>query len=461
MTFAALLQVVIVAHALIPLAEAQAPLDVNLLVNQLPLVFAHNAATGYLNVSDDLADLAQFGYVKNQVGSFTDQLICGARALDLEFMLVESVLMFGHGGVGITEIGVLDGIQEILDWANLSPLELILLSIGICSGCDSSLATIFQSLDVEFITNCSIFQNLTVEAALNLGPVLAADAACFVQNYNETLACHGFLPSSDPDAVAAIQACVPDPDTLLGSDSATLIQLFSNVFTCLSTTLTPDLVDVFDCWANSGTEDYPITQLFEYLNITAYTGPPESGWPWLLQALWQTNEDSALLGLFRPFPLPETLFQLTPSSILQDVASSEINRLVLEFVIQLVQNNVTLNLVGVDNVCDEYGSQLLSVLRSTGNLTTTQPDTTSPTTTMPPETTEPTTMSPSTSAPTTIEPTTMSPSTSPPTTMEPTTMSLSTSAPTMMQSPSSIAHATAGMTVAIVTVVSSCASLLF
>lgn len=444
-----------------PLSVAQTPLDVNLLVNQVPLVFAHNAATGYLNVSDDLPGLAQFGYVKNQAGSFTEQLICGARALDLEFILVDGVLVFGHGGVQVPEIGVTDGIQEILDWATASPEELILLSIGICNGCDSAVANIFQSLGVEFFTDCSIFQTLTVGAALGLGPVLAVETLCFVQNYNETLACHGFLPSSDADAVAAVQACVPELDTIIGSDTATLIELFSTVFSCLSTTMTPDLVDVFDCWADSGTEDYPIIQLFDYLNATAYAGPPESGLPWQLQGLWQTSQDAALLGLFRPFPLPSSLFQLTPSSILQDAESSEINRLVLEFVIELVQNNVTLNLVEVDNVCDEYGSQLLPALRSTGNATTTQPDTTSPTTTMPPETAEPTMMSSSTLAPTTIEPTTMSPATSAPTMMQTSTPSPTPTSPTMMPSSSSIVHATAGSTVVIVVVLSSFVSFLF
>ena len=418
------------AGTLMKLAQGQAPLDPSRLLNRAPFVFAHNAATGYLQVPSDFTGALE-GYAKNQEGNFTELLNCGARALDLEFILnADQVVAFGHGDVQIDGISIEDGIQEINDWVmNVAPDELILLSVDACDGCADAVNATLDGLGIQFITSCSLLKGFTVGDALELGPIVAIDKNCFVQNYNETLSCHGFLPSSDPANVESVRQCIPDLGAIINANTTTLITLLTQVFSCLNSTLTLDLVDVYDCWATSDSNEYPWNQVLHYLNTTARSGPPTSGLLWQLQGLWQANEDSILLGLFRPIPLPTSLLQLLPSSILQDVEASEVNRLVLEFVTELVGENVPLNLVEVDHVCDEYGSQLLPALRSTGGATSppptsaTNPTTaSSPTTVVIPSSTSPPNKTPSTSSPNTPVPTT-----SPPTTPEQLTAELTSS----------------------------------
>jgi hypothetical protein len=386
---------VIAACTMLKVARAaQLPLDPTLLLNQAPFVFAHNAATGYLQVPTDFSGAAE-GYTKNQEGNFTDLLNCGARALDLEFVLNAGQVLFGHGAVLIPDLSIGDGIQEVVDWTrNVAPEELILLSIEACDDCVSAVTTILDSLGIPLISDCSILNGLTVGRALELGPVVAIVKDCFVQNYNESLSCHGFLPSSNEQNVDAVRECIPDLAGIADLDTTTLIPLLLEVFSCLSLTLKPDLVAIYDCWNTSDTNDFPRSQLLNYLNTTAASGPPANGLLWQVQGLWQSGEDSVLLGLFRPLPLPESLLQLLPSSLLKDLEMSEVNRLVLDFVVEQVEKNTPLNLIEVDHVCDEYGSQLLPALRSIGGSTTSSSTVSPNATEAPPPTTPAPTSSP-------------------------------------------------------------------
>ena len=173
------------------------------LLSEIPMVLSHNAATSYMPMGNIFgSEYYQTSlFSKNQlVGTFSDQLNCGVRALDLELFYDGENVGFRHGSIHIQEINFQDGLDNILSWSNNNPDELVLLvmdcppSDEICN--NTRVTDIFNDKNITFVSICTKLDNMTVQEALTQGPELAVSDQCIEENYDSTLARHGFTPNS-------------------------------------------------------------------------------------------------------------------------------------------------------------------------------------------------------------------------------------------------------------------------
>ena len=126
-------------------------------------------------------------------------------------------------------------------------------------------------------------------------------------------------------------------------------------------------LDTFTCWQTDANKNIAHDALWDYLETTKAPSPPKM-WKW--QAIWQGNNDSVPLGLAQPFPLPDSIILLDPSSLLADLQKSELNKNVLAYLTN--QDNQNVNLITLDAVCGEEGRQIITLLRPT-NMTVPTP----------------------------------------------------------------------------------------
>jgi len=88
------------------LVIAVPPLDLTTPLLRTSFVFSHNAASGYITIpptSD--SQWFRLAFAKTQEGSFYDQLVDGAKALDLRVKYEDGELIFKHGEyVDIVEV---------------------------------------------------------------------------------------------------------------------------------------------------------------------------------------------------------------------------------------------------------------------------------------------------------------------------------------------------------------------
>jgi len=84
---------------------------------------SHDAASGMLK-----PNIIINPYAKTQEGNLTQQLNCGARALDLRVQLKgNDSLVFHHGKV-VVDYKVREAMSEVREWLRTNPLEFVVLS---------------------------------------------------------------------------------------------------------------------------------------------------------------------------------------------------------------------------------------------------------------------------------------------------------------------------------------------
>jgi len=261
-------------------------------------VMAHDAATGMLEPHYS----AVYKYAQTQRGNLSEQLNCGARALDLRVMLIDGKLEFYHGQVKI-DYGLQRGLNDITEWLKKNPHELVVLDWWCHGGCWDSLKDELLDLNLPpLIEDCDALKNRSIHeirdiASLEQGGYLLSLAGCIEENYNSKIECWGV-----------------------------------------------EELQVYGCTDNTK-DDYPLLQFWGYIETTMAA----HGDLWMVQAHWQTSLESAALG------------ELHKSSILEDEKKSGINNRFTEAIRDGHVKASELNFVEVDYVCDG-GLELLQVL---------------------------------------------------------------------------------------------------
>ena len=309
------------------------PLSTSLDLSQASFLMSHNAATGYIQATSSSVGGLAAPYAKTQVGSFYQQLNDGARALDLRLKLLKNqTIVFHHGSVQIST-SLEQGLQDVLQWANQNPQELVLL----------------------------LPSHFDYENSNTGGNGLAVYAANLYQKYGISyFSCKDVYgwnvqDAMDASAVGNGHVLVMDSQDYYGTPCAKSNWIEQRLVTCWTSH------DSGGKRKNCKTDDSYFTDLLQYAMESSNNeatddfstlGPPASldQTPFNeIQALWQSTTNSIVTGLAHF------------STLLQDNTQSRVNEKMATAVYE--GKFKAISLFGVDNVA-EHGRQLLSVLRT-------------------------------------------------------------------------------------------------
>lgn len=313
----------------------------SILFHEASFLMSHDAATGYIRPGDFSKRGLAWAYAKNQFGSVYQQLSDGARALDLRpKLLANGTVIFQHGSLISIPVSLEQVVSEAIQWCGEKGHqdELVLLlpsnfqyenassSFYADQAMFSAMRTVYEKLGVTYL-HCSAVYGLTVGQVKELselasgGYLLALDGQdydgtfCGKTNWiaNQIVTCWG---SSFKNSTT--KSC--------RTSDVLLQQLFSYVLASVN---------------NPSTDDFTVL------------GPPSNRYKYPLneiQALWQVDSHSAIIGLAHF------------SSTLEDNRQSQINRNMVEL-IHSGQFKNPISVFAVDNVALN-GNALLSVLRT-------------------------------------------------------------------------------------------------
>jgi hypothetical protein len=339
------------ALAWVILAERCWGYDGNKLLNTVPFIMSHDAATGYLDHG------VVNGWTKTQSKPFADQLDCGARAFDARPAYREDLGLVWHHGPVYVNHSFEESMEEIKAWAQQNPLELVLIGISSCEGdsCMDRVADVLARQAIPTLSDCSVLATMTLSGAQTMatldqgGRVLALTGttgpngvACSVGHYDPSIDCSGFLQNSS----ALIAPCLP------ARPLATLpLAEFLEVMDCAKSTIDPSTLNAstYSCYAWSDTKDHPVSRMFESLDAANAAGPPSDGYLYQMQALWQESDQSVVLG------------ELHLSSLLRDERRSRLNEQLVAAV--KAKRWANINFLEVNNVCD-VGLELFAALKA-------------------------------------------------------------------------------------------------
>ena len=143
---------------------------------------SHDAATGYIN-TNIVSDVV-YNWVITQKGNFTDQLNCGARALDIrpKFDTKLSQLYFNHGPIEI-KTPFMIAINDVIEW-HAEHKETIILYISHCDGNGCIDETIKQLSSLKIL----------VDSTIHLGSI-SVFINSIEENFDESTTCYDGLSS--------------------------------------------------------------------------------------------------------------------------------------------------------------------------------------------------------------------------------------------------------------------------
>mmetsp|Transcript_107431 Transcript_107431/g.300159 ORF Transcript_107431/g.300159 Transcript_107431/m.300159 type:complete len:446 (-) Transcript_107431:138-1475(-) len=284
-------------------------------LNEFPMILAHDAGTGYEN-NNFCNNFNPIGnYAVCQRGNFTEQLNCGARAFDIRpYKKSDGSMCMHHGGT-VFDVLLQDALEEVLDWLESHPDELVILFVQFVSGDTQALINeaVIESNElvkemgfVRMSMKASFMRDMTVRTALEKGRIGTGGAGFFVYELGDD----GYDPS----------------------------------LTC------------FSGWGESciGTQAQRqgrYTAMHEYLGgqFNGDQFPLAGGLLWNTQAHWQYDAASIAAGLSRF------------SCILAEEASANVNALLASGIAN--GDYSKMNLVQMDYVCDS-GKDAFKAMRS-------------------------------------------------------------------------------------------------
>lgn len=299
--------------------EATKVLGASRLLKQYPMILSHDAATSML---DKKLSVVEAYTQTQQDGLLSSQLSCGARAFDYRpFLRKDGSLVAHHGSVQVPVLSR-DSTEDIISWlaqpAHSDELVLLYLSHFQADGetdtqesqrCIDATATLLKDMGIASIGyggDCSPLATLTVSEAVS----------------------RGHLPSG-------------------GSLLA--------VFDCVNENFNPKV----NCWGMNGIHEYSCYgknrdvawgAMQSYVNSTAIPLATPADNLWMLQAHWQSSDESVPLG------------DLHHSSVLKDEKEAGVNAWLAQTLRDRALPFETLNLVELDNVCDG-GLEVLAALQ--------------------------------------------------------------------------------------------------
>ena len=173
-------------------------------LNQFPFVMTHDSGTGYLG--GDPTDW----WTKTQTVGLGGQAQCGARAFDLRpHVNADGTVVLHHGPV-VVQKALKDAVQELVEFANRNPNELVLLYVSHCDG-DGCMARTRQALGSIGVPTCTdghqlygaTYGSTKAMGRLSGGGAVLAIFGFVAENYNDALKCYvgaAYCYESDPGA---------------------------------------------------------------------------------------------------------------------------------------------------------------------------------------------------------------------------------------------------------------------
>jgi hypothetical protein len=271
--------------------------------------------------------------VSDKSKAITDQLNCGARALDLRPHVNKKGELIFHHDVIEVHVPFSQVMQEIVTWSgsHTGDDDLVLAMMSHCDGSNCmDLTTKALAAAGVPVADCGQVSSMTLGSALsysklaNGGHVLAV-FDCVDDNWVESNTCSGHrnrrLAEKDQEPTSNVS-------TLKGNS----------------------FPGFYGCWTDDNTHSYPVDRIFNYLKDVSKRGS-RGGRLYSMQALWQETKTTVELGL------------LDLSSLLIDEKNSKLNQQVADAVKQGPGGMFPhINLLEVNNVCDG-GKDLLAALR--------------------------------------------------------------------------------------------------
>lgn len=320
------------------------------MLNEWPMIQAHDAATTYL-ARGKLHPIN--AWTKTQAdGGVTGMLDCGARAFDWRPRLAKGKLIMHHGPISVKH-SMNVSLGEMLHWAGskgTSKHDLLVLVINQSDGdgCDAAVRSLLNQRRISYITDCSRLRGLTAAAAFDLGALPGGGAivatSCFQSNYDKTVACSGFGSKLEGELAVPVEvgvgvARVEGP---IGRPTSHLPRAGLNATAKAA---------MYTCYSDSRSKAFPVERMWTYINQITAAGPPENGSLYSVQTLWQETPNSIVVGEFHA------------SSLLKDEEKSGLNVMLADAITSGQWNASRIGQVKVNNVCDG-GAQLLAALRS-------------------------------------------------------------------------------------------------
>lgn len=271
-------------------------------LNEWPMIMAHDAATTYL-IGSAIHQINR--WAKTQPDGGTTQLLnCGARAFDWRPLLDGSKLIMHHGSINIDH-DMSSALGEMVTWSvsNGKGVEdLIIIGITDCGGgaaCTTAVSDLLSLLKIPFIQDCSLMRNLTVAKAFSMSSNgIIAINSCWEENYDSSVVC------------------------------------YSTSYTCYDSS-----------------KNVPFNHMLTYLQTVTNESPPNNGYMYTHQALWQEDKETIAIG------------ELHLSDLLLDESRSALNAWVTNEIKIGALNHSRINMIEVNNVCDG-GLALLEQLRA-------------------------------------------------------------------------------------------------
>lgn len=328
-------------------------------LSEASFVFAHDAATGYIQPNHLSPEGLTWSYTKTQVGSFYQQLQDGARALDLRPKLWRNgTIVFHHGAITVP-VNFESALGEVLRWCQENPTEIVLLltshySFGRAhqtSG-DDDVVDIYDEVYDDDDDDDAVYDQSDKNTAM-------------VSALKEIYDKHGVLYLSCGDVYGWTIETVEEQASLTNGGIVLALDgqdTYPEKSCAKDNWLESELVT---CWANGTsckTSDVPYERLQDYVLQSANNaatdgtntlGPPTNlyRYPFFeVQALWQVTVSSAASGLAHF------------SNILADNKASELHVKLIDLIHRESMPGA-ISLWTVDNVA-LHGNALMSVLRN-------------------------------------------------------------------------------------------------
>lgn len=131
-------------------------------LNYYPMVMTHDSATGEAtNRTFIVAD-----WSKTQDSGLVSQLDCGARAFDYRPLYKNNELIAHHGEFEIHKT-MESTLQELIQWCNNHPTELVILYLSHFDGdnCQSAVLSLLQKYNITVIQDCALTSQWTYATA--------------------------------------------------------------------------------------------------------------------------------------------------------------------------------------------------------------------------------------------------------------------------------------------------------
>jgi len=286
------------------------------LLRQVPMIFSHDAATGYLQPSIIKAPV--YDWTITQVGSFEKQLACGARAFDMRLRLGKDGEVLMHHAKIPVNTPLSTAVEDVRGWLSAHASEMVLFIVANCEGdgCKQNATKVFTDAGVATVS-CQELTTLSLQDAMLRGRLDGGGSAlsfvdsCTTGNYEPRITCYPPYKYSVRvgRALQEVPGALREPHWTTG------------------------------CYWNSSDQAVAFDAMYLYLNRTsAVPLSSHSGFN-SLQALWQETPETVPQGM------------LSASSLIKDEERSGLNKNLLEKLHADWFPHI--NLFELNNVCDQ------------------------------------------------------------------------------------------------------------